>query len=89
MHAIIAELIGNQALRELWDRLYFQVAATWYGCTEHSFDAVADALRQELGDVLRAMADGDATAVGYIQRNYIAAGLRRLQACKAAAGEGE
>ena len=43
-----------------------------------SFEVVADALREELDDVLRAMGDGDATAVGYIQRNYIAAGLRRL-----------
>ena len=80
MHFIIGELIGNQALRRLWDQLYFQVAAVWYGCAESAFDDVAASLRHELDDVLRALHERDVAAVGFIQRNYIAAGFRRVQA---------
>ena len=88
LHFVIGELTANLALRALWDRLYFQAAAAWYGCTEEDFEAVAGALAVELNDVLRAMTERDVAAVGYVQRNCIAAGLRRLQACAAAAGPG-
>lgn len=87
LHFQIGGLIDNFALRQLWDRLYFQVAAVWYGCTEHDFERLAASLRQELRDVLRAMSENDAAAVGYIQRNYIAAGYRRLRAGGPADGD--
>lgn len=80
LHSLIGELIGNGALLEMWDRFYFQVARMWYDLARQVGDEVSKSLIREIEDVLGAMRDGDVRAIGYIQRNYIAYGLRHLVA---------
>jgi DNA-binding GntR family transcriptional regulator len=79
MHFIVSDLIGNTALRKMWDHFYFQVARIWYGVARNKSGEVAESLCRELEDVLRAMALNDVAAIGFIQRNYIASGLRHVQ----------
>jgi DNA-binding GntR family transcriptional regulator len=78
LHFLIGELIGNGALLVMWDRFYFQVARMWYDLARGLGEEVSKSLIRETEDVLDAMRDGDVLAIGYIQRNYIAYGLRHL-----------
>jgi DNA-binding GntR family transcriptional regulator len=78
LHFLIGELIGNGALLVMWDRFYFQVARMWYDLARALGEEVSKSLMREIEDVLDAMRDGDVRAIGYIQRNYIAYGLRHL-----------
>jgi len=79
-HALIASLIGNSVLREVWDQLYFRSARFWYQEASRAPVGVAQDLVAELNEVARALRARDAMAVGYIQRNYIAFGFTRLKA---------
>ena len=83
-HILIAGIIGNSALREIWDRLYFQAARMWYSHARRNADGVADDLLAELTETRTAIAQRDAVALGYVQRNHIAYGLKRLEAENAA-----
>jgi DNA-binding GntR family transcriptional regulator len=78
LHFLIGDLIGNAALRQMWDHFYFQAARIWYALAREHSATVAASLVGELTEVHRAMAEGDMVAVGYIQRNYIAFGLRQV-----------
>ncbi len=78
LHFAIADIIGNTALRDIWDLLYFQAARFWYQYAATQPAAVTDALLAELENVLRAAQEGDALALGYVERNSIAYGLARL-----------
>ena len=49
-------------------------------------EEVSRSLIREVEDVLDAMRDSDVRAIGYIQRNYIAYGLRHLVAYYEKAG---
>lgn len=79
-HALIADLIGNSVLREIWDQLYYRSARFWYREASRTPDGVAQDLVAELSEISRALRAGDARAVGYIQRNFIAYGFARLKA---------
>lgn len=72
VHFLLAELIGNYALRDNWHRLYFQTARAWYSVSATLGAEVAADLVEEIDAVRGAMARRDPIAVGYIQRNYIA-----------------
>jgi DNA-binding GntR family transcriptional regulator len=78
LHLLIGGVIGNTALREIWDHFYFKSARHWYQHARNSTEDVSKALVAELDEVLRAVNEGDATALGYVQRNSIAYGLARL-----------
>jgi DNA-binding GntR family transcriptional regulator len=80
MHFIIGAIIGNAGLRRMWDQFYFQVARVWYGVIRELGPETARMLVEEIGDVMRAMRENDAAAIGFIQRNYIAYGLKRVLA---------
>ncbi|MEX2201512.1 MAG: GntR family transcriptional regulator [Dongiaceae bacterium] len=80
MHFIIGAIIGNAGLRRMWDQFYFQIARVWYGVIRELGPETARMLVEEIGDVLRAMRENDAAAIGFIQRNYIAYGLKRVLA---------
>ncbi|MBT4890042.1 MAG: GntR family transcriptional regulator [Rhodospirillales bacterium] len=79
MHFIISELIGNAPLREMWDHLYFQAARFWYDVTRTDVKDVADSLHREIEDILIALRMNDIAAIGYIERNYITYGLRKIK----------
>lgn len=78
MHHIISSLIGNAVLRALWDQLYFLVARVHYGVVRDTWANVAPDLLYEITEVQRAMRENDLRALGYIQRNHIAIGMRRV-----------
>jgi DNA-binding GntR family transcriptional regulator len=78
-HVLIAGIIGNAALREMWDRLYFQAARMWYSHARRNSRGIAEDLLAELIETRNAISQGDAVAIGYIQRNHIAYGLKRLE----------
>lgn len=78
LHTIIASLIGNRALREMWDHYYFKVARIWYDLVPDRAEEVAQIFEAEVLDVLQAMRERDPLAVGYSQRNYISYGMRRV-----------
>ena len=80
LHFLIGGLIGNTALRQMWDHFYFQAARIWYGLAKESAAEVSASLVDELAEVHKAMQAGDLVAVGYIERNYIAFGLRKVSA---------
>jgi DNA-binding GntR family transcriptional regulator len=80
LHFLIGELIGNSALRVMWDHFYFQAARMWYELARDLGREVSRSLIREIEDVLEAARDRDVRAIGYIQRNYIAYGLRQVVA---------
>jgi DNA-binding GntR family transcriptional regulator len=84
LHFIVGELIGNVALAEMWDRFYFQAARMWYDLARSLGGEVARSLVREIEDTLEAMRSRDVAAIGFIQRTYIAYGLRQLRARHAA-----
>jgi DNA-binding GntR family transcriptional regulator len=80
MHFIIGAIIGNAGLRRMWDQFYFQVARVWYGVIRELGPETGRLLVAEIADVIRAMRENDAAAIGFVQRNYIAFGLKRVLA---------
>ncbi len=78
VHFLIARIIGNAALRQMWDRLYFQTARVWYAAARDMGQPVADDFERELDATHEAMRRGDATAIGYIQRNHIAYAMAHI-----------
>lgn len=79
LHFLISAIIGNSALRQMWDHFYFQAARIWYQHARSDPSGVAASLIDELDEVHRAICENDPLALGYVQRNYIAYGLSRLQ----------
>lgn len=79
LHVMIAGVIGNSALRQMWDHFYFLSARFWYRHARIDPAGVAASLVSETEEVLRAIAVNDATALGYVQRNHIAYGMHRLE----------
>ena len=88
-HFLVARVIGNRVLAEMWDRLYFQAARMWYGHARRRPDGVAEALLAELAETRTAFARDDALAIGFVQRNHIAYGLQRLEREDAARGRSD
>ena len=80
MHFMIGTIIGNAGLRRIWDQFYFQVARVWYGVIRELGPETARMLVNEIEEVLRAMRENDPAAIGFVQRNYIAFGLKRVLA---------
>ncbi len=80
MHFIISDLIGNAPLRDIWDQLYFQTSRFWYDVARTEAAVVINSLHREIEDILLALRENDIAAVGYIERNYISYGLRKITA---------
>ena len=78
IHFLIGSLIGNKTLSNLWDQLYFQAARVWYSHVQSSPVEVAHSLVNEAREVETAINEADAMALGFVQRNYIAYGYRRV-----------
>lgn len=78
LHFTVAEIIGNRALREAWDRLYFQTARAWYQAAGRLGTEIGRDFLREMEDVVTALDRDDAVALGYAQRNAIYQGYRRI-----------
>lgn len=68
---VIGSLIGNSALRHMYDLYYYQTARVWFQMVDAMWDDQVDALCTELGDLIRAMTLGDTQAVAYVERNHL------------------
>ena len=83
LHFLIAALIGNSALEHSWHHWYFQSARIWYQHALADSDTVVKMLVAELEGVETAMCERDVMALGYVQRNSIAYGLKKIEASDA------
>lgn len=80
LHQLIAGLIGNSVLRSFWWQTYYQAASTWYSISNSIGSEVAQALVYELRDIVTALENKDAAAIGFIQRTHIGYGYSRIKA---------
>ncbi|MDG1282143.1 MAG: GntR family transcriptional regulator [Pseudorhodobacter sp.] len=79
LNMLIATMIGNQILRATWLHTYYQAASTWHGVADALGADVVAALIEELTDLVAAVCQGDAKAVGYTQRIHIGYGFAKVR----------
>ncbi len=79
MHFLICDIIGNTALREVWQQLYFKAARFWYQNAMQDPDGVIEPLVDELRGIATAVEANDPVKLGEVQRQYIEYGLSRLE----------
>jgi DNA-binding GntR family transcriptional regulator len=78
-HYLIEQIIGNSALRKMWNHFYFLAARMWYRHVQSNSQGASESLVSELSEVSRAIQEDNAIALGFIQSSYIAYGLGRLE----------
>ncbi len=78
-HNLIVEIIGNSALKQMWNHFYYLAARIWYELARTDPDNMADSLVSETTEVADALDQGNAIALGLVQSNYISYGLARLE----------
>lgn len=79
LNGLIEEIIGNDALRSMWNLLYSQSASTWYRVAMRDEMKVSCSLIEELSDLILALRSRDAEAVGLSQKIHIKYGFARIQ----------
>jgi DNA-binding GntR family transcriptional regulator len=77
--AEISAMTGNQPLREISERLYFQTSRIVLKLLPRlNLGEEFAAFRREMEDILGAMEIGDLESVGYIRRSHIAMSFKRM-----------
>jgi DNA-binding GntR family transcriptional regulator len=79
LNELIASMIGNSSLRSMWLQTYIRAASVWHLVADSMRSEVADALIEELTDLITAVEHGDAEAVGYVQRVHITNGFQKVK----------
>lgn len=79
LNELIASMIGNSSLRSMWLQTYIQAASVWHLVADSMRSEVADALIEELTDLITAVKHRDAEAVGYVQRVHIMYGFQKVK----------
>ena len=79
LNELIASMIGNGSLRSMWLQTYVRAASTWHRVAESMGAEVAEALIEELTELVAAVRRHDIEAVGYIQRIHIGYGYRKVK----------
>jgi DNA-binding GntR family transcriptional regulator len=75
----ITALIGNKALREVSERLFFETSRMWIdGLPDLDWTEMTAKFMREIDEIAQAMEMGDMRAVGLISRNYISMNLTIL-----------
>ena len=75
----LASMIGNEPLREISERLYYQTSRIWLRSVPHlNLRDEIVVFRREVADIVSAMEVGDLEAVGYIRRSHISMSVRRM-----------
>ncbi|HVW58134.1 MAG TPA: GntR family transcriptional regulator [Rhizobiaceae bacterium] len=73
-------ITGNEPLREISERLYFQTTRIWLKLTAHMDIAEeVSVFSREIHDILAAVEIGDLEAAGYIRRSHISMSFTRLK----------
>ncbi len=72
-------IIGNRALREVSERLYYQAFRFFLASTARmDMRDEVEIFRREMADTIAALERGDMRAVGLIRRNHIALSFHRM-----------
>jgi DNA-binding GntR family transcriptional regulator len=75
----LASMIGNQPLKEITCRLYYQTTRIWLTMVPHlNLPEEIAIFRREMMDILEAMELGDFEAVGHIRRSHISMSVKRM-----------
>lgn len=78
--AEISAVTGNQPLRDISERLYFQTSRIVLMMLPHlNLAEEFAAFRREMGDILAAMEIGDLESVGHIRRSHISMSFQRMR----------
>jgi len=76
----LADMTGNQTLREITERLYLQTHRIWLKSVPYlNLPDEFAVFRREMADILAAMEIGDLEAVGHIRRSHISMSFMRMQ----------
>ncbi|MCB1376938.1 MAG: GntR family transcriptional regulator [Alphaproteobacteria bacterium] len=76
----LAAMIGNEPLREISERLYYQTSRIWLRSVPHlNLRDEIVVFQREVADILSAMEVGDLEAVGHIRRSHISMSVRRMK----------
>jgi DNA-binding GntR family transcriptional regulator len=70
-HRIVTQLIGNSALRLMYDYFFHLTIRAWFELVTEMWDDQVDALCTELTDLIRAVKFGDTEAVAHVERNHL------------------
>jgi DNA-binding GntR family transcriptional regulator len=89
--AEVSAMTGNQPLREISERLYFQTSRIVLKLMPRlNLVEEFSAFRREMEDILGAMEIGDLESVGYIRRSHIAMSFKRMMRyARRPSGDGE
>lgn len=79
LNGLIEDIIGNDALKSMWNLLYSQSASTWYRVAMQDEAQVSSSLVEELSDLVLALESRDAEAVGLSQKIHIKYGFARIK----------
>lgn len=76
---LLLELIGNEALREVTDLLYYRTARIWLIFLDHlDWREEIEIMQHEISEILRALEIGDMRGVGNARRQYLYMMLTRI-----------
>lgn len=76
----LSAMTGNQPLRDISERLYFQTHRIWITSLPRlNLPDEFAVFRREMADILAAMELGDLEAVGHIRRSHISMSAKRIQ----------
>ncbi len=79
LHNLTISLIGNKALRSIYDLYYFQTTRVWFQLMPQLWLQEVEALRNEINELISAIKRKDVVAFGFIKRNFIARVLYLLE----------
>jgi DNA-binding GntR family transcriptional regulator len=84
-HQELLRMIGNAALRDASERLYYQTARLFLQSVPvMDLGEEVRIFRSEIVDILAAMERDDARAVGFVRRNHIAMSFHRMTKARGA-----
>jgi DNA-binding GntR family transcriptional regulator len=76
----LAAMIGNEPLKQISERLYYQTHRIWLTSVPHlNLRNEMIAFSREVAEILSAMEVGDLEAVGHIRRSHISMSVKRMQ----------
>lgn len=77
---VVMRLCGNEPLREVSERLFYQTARIWLKSIPHmDFVEEVSVFSREISEILAAAELGDLQAIGYIRYSHLSMSFIRLK----------
>lgn len=90
MHEVQLNQIGNRALRQIFDQLYYRSIRLWMRVLgEMNWEEEVRSLQREIEQTLEAMRNQDIYTIGLIRRNSISLSLGRIKVYLGGSSEAE